>query len=603
MAKPSVEQLLDLIKRSGLVEKDQLAKIVSDIKSSGTRPTEPEDLAQRFIDAGLISRWQADKLMEGRHRGFFLGKYKLLGHLGTGGMSSVYLAEHVLMRRRVAIKVLPPKRVNDSSYLQRFYREARAAAALNHPNIVLAHDVDHDGNNHFLVMEYVEGSDLQVTVKRDGPLDYVQAANYICQAAKGLSHAHTSGLIHRDMKPANLLVDTRGVVKVLDLGLARFSDEDEGKASLTVAYDENVLGTADYLAPEQALNSHEVDHRVDIYSLGCTFYFLLTGHPPFPEGTIAQRIMKHHTEEPAPIRQERPDVPGDLAEICQRMMAKKVENRFQTAHEVVEALASWLSARGVNVDAGGSSEKLATAGVVPGVQRQVRSVRRPGGDAPVRRNVRRRPESSPAGEGGINLTDARFAEGRSDASGSDIHAAGHTEAKSGSDTRPARTNARDLAAKLQNRGAVVDLNQIVINTNLDKPTETEGSGKSNKKLGSLPPSIAETSPPAFGKSGSDRNLPVPGATATSPPSGSGKGTTGFPAAPRVPTQGGKPAAKGALAADASDIIEEAKPADAPAESGPIVYRRRSQKKQAWILLGLVSIALALVVVAVMVLGG
>src|SRR5690554_1404089 len=127
MAKLTVEQLLELIKRSGLVERDQLAKIISEIKSSGERPTEPEDLAQRFIDAGVLTRWQADKLLEGRHRGFFLGKYKLLGHLGTGGMSSVYLAEHVLMRRRVAIKVLPQKRVNDSSYLQRFYREARAA--------------------------------------------------------------------------------------------------------------------------------------------------------------------------------------------------------------------------------------------------------------------------------------------------------------------------------------------------------------------------------------------------------------------------------------------------------------------------------------------
>ena len=166
-------------------------------------------------------------------------------------MSSVYLAEHVLMQRRVAIKVLPKNRVDDSSYLARFHREAQAAAALDHRNIVRAYDVDNDGNIHYLVMEYVEGRDLQQIVKEDGPLDYAAAAEYIRQAAEGLAHAHQAGLIHRDVKPANLLVDQKNVVKVLDLGLARFTDED--KASLTVAYDENVLGTADYLAPEQAL--------------------------------------------------------------------------------------------------------------------------------------------------------------------------------------------------------------------------------------------------------------------------------------------------------------------------------------------------------------
>ena len=236
MAKPKVDAFLDLVRRSGLVEKDRLNAVLLELKDSpAANPiTDTDFVADRLVQAGLITRWQADKLLEGRHKGFFLGKYKLLGHLGTGGMSSVYLAEHVLMQRRVAIKVLPKNRVEDTSYLARFHREAQAAAALDHRNIVRAYDVDNDGDIHYLVMEYVEGRDLQHIVKEDGPLSYVAAAEYIRQAAEGLAHAHQAGLIHRDVKPANLLVDQKNVVKVLDLGLARFTDEDQ--ASLTVAY-------------------------------------------------------------------------------------------------------------------------------------------------------------------------------------------------------------------------------------------------------------------------------------------------------------------------------------------------------------------------------
>ncbi|HYW81511.1 MAG TPA: serine/threonine-protein kinase [Thermoguttaceae bacterium] len=363
MAKQKVDTFLDLLRRSGLVEKDQLAGVLLELKQEADS-YDTDALAERLVDARLLTRWQCDKLGEGRHKGFFLGKYKLLDHLGTGGMSSVYLAEHVLMQRRVAIKVLPAKRVEDTSYLVRFHREAQAAAALDHRNIVRAYDVDNDGNIHYLVMEYIEGRDLQVTVKEDGPLDYIDAAEYIRQAAEGLAHAHGAGLIHRDIKPANLLVDQHSVVKVLDLGLARFTDEQQ--ASLTVQYDENVLGTADYLSPEQALDSHGVDHRTDIYSLGCALYYLLTGHPPFCEGTLPQRLMAHQKEAPPPIEKDRADAPKDLVEICSRMMAKKADDRFQSAHEVSEALAGWLTAHGVAIESpsgtgGSSSSRLASA--------------------------------------------------------------------------------------------------------------------------------------------------------------------------------------------------------------------------------------------------
>ena len=250
MAKPErVDEFLMLVRRTGLVERNRLNRALLRLKeeAAGRPITDIGFVGQRLVQAGLLTPWQCKNLLEGRHKGFFLKKYKLLDHLGTGGMSSVYLAEHVLMQRRVAIKVLPKARVQDSSYLARFHREARAAASLDHRNIVRAYDVDNDGDVHYLVMEYVEGRDLLAMVKQDGPLDYALAANYVRQAAEGLAHAHEAGLIHRDVKPANLLVDGSGVVKILDLGLARFTGEDI--ASLTVANDENVLGTADYLAP------------------------------------------------------------------------------------------------------------------------------------------------------------------------------------------------------------------------------------------------------------------------------------------------------------------------------------------------------------------
>ncbi|MBN1394936.1 MAG: serine/threonine protein kinase [Pirellulales bacterium] len=359
MARLHVDAFLDFVRRSGLIEKDRLIALLRELKraSDGHSITDTDFVAERLVAAGLLTRWQVEKLLEGRHKGFFLGKYKLLEHLGTGGMSSVYLAEHVLMQRRVAIKVLPKNRVEDTSYLARFYREAQAAAALDHRNIVRAYDVDSEGNIHYLVMEYVEGRDLQHIVQEEGPLDFLAAADYVRQAAEGLAHAHRAGLIHRDVKPANLLVTPKNVVKLLDLGLAKFSDED--KASLTVAYDENVLGTADYLAPEQAVDSHGVDQRADIYGLGCSFYFLLTGHPPFVGGTLPQRLVRHQKEPPPDIRLDRPDAPQELIEICLKMSAKKPEDRFQSAAEAAEALAKWLIAHGRAIDSDGSGSSSA----------------------------------------------------------------------------------------------------------------------------------------------------------------------------------------------------------------------------------------------------
>ena len=196
MPKPTAEIFLDLVRRSKLVDPDRLNLFLHRLEDE-SEPGDSRDaawLAERLVEAELLTRWQADKLLEGRHKGFFVGKYKLLGHLGTGGMSSVYLAEHLLMHRRVAIKVLPKGRVDDtsSSYLERFHREARAVAALDHANIVQAYDIDNEGDTHYIVMEYVEGSDLNVIVRETGPLAYVDAARYIYQAA-GLAPCPRAG--------------------------------------------------------------------------------------------------------------------------------------------------------------------------------------------------------------------------------------------------------------------------------------------------------------------------------------------------------------------------------------------------------------------------
>jgi serine/threonine protein kinase len=333
----TAEELIELAKKSGVVDEKRLNALVDKLRAASAMPTEPGKLAGILVRDGVLTHFQAEQFLLGRWRRFTIGKYKVLERLGKGGMGSVYLCEHKFMRRRAAVKVLPVAKAEDPSSLERFYREARAVAALDHPNIVRAYDIDHEDDLHFLVMEYVEGSSLQEIVKKHGPMDIARACHYTRQAAIGLQHAHkTAGLVHRDIKPGNILVDRTGVVKILDMGLARFFHDEEDV--LTKKYDENVLGTADYLAPEQALDSHGVDIRADIYSLGATFYFILTGSTPFSEGTVAQKLIWHQTRQPKPVRIIRPELPEGLAALIEKMMAKDPAQRYQTPADVVEAL-------------------------------------------------------------------------------------------------------------------------------------------------------------------------------------------------------------------------------------------------------------------------
>jgi WD40 repeat protein/serine/threonine protein kinase len=337
----TIEEFLELGQKSGLLDEGGIGPYLEQKRAAAPLPEAPKTLARLMVRDGLLTTFQAEQLLAGKWRGFNIaGKYKLLGYLGAGGMARVFLCEHTIMRRRVAVKVLPSSQVNDPGCLDRFHREARAVAALDHPNIVRAFDIDQDGDLHFLVMEYIEGSGLDQIVKQQGPMEPVRAARYIAAAACGLEHAHRAGLVHRDIKPSNLLVDRTDTVKILDMGLARFF-HDKGD-ELTKEHDsERVLGTADYLAPEQAVNSHDVDIRADIYSLGVTFYFLLTGKSPFGEEPVVQKLLGHLMREPRAIRDIRPDVPEELVAVVSRMMAKDRDARYQTPAEVVEALAPW----------------------------------------------------------------------------------------------------------------------------------------------------------------------------------------------------------------------------------------------------------------------
>jgi len=321
------------LEKSNLLTPEQMV----DARETAGEADDPTAIARLLIRKDLLTRWQAGQLLAGRSS-FFLGKYKLIELLGRGGMGHVFLGEHTTMNRRVALKIVSRKVRKDPASLQRFLSEARAIAALDHPNIVQAYSVDNEADRYYIVMEYVDGTDLQRLVKDHGPLDYETAADCIRQAAEGLAHGHRRKMIHCDVKPSNLLVNEQGVVKIVDMGLSRLAGPDEGGSN---GQDDRVLGSVDYLAPEQALESCEFDHRADIYSLGCTFYFLLTGRPPFPEGSLHERLMKHQTQQPQGIREQRSDAPRELVELCEKMMAKKAEDRPQSAEQISRTLAEW----------------------------------------------------------------------------------------------------------------------------------------------------------------------------------------------------------------------------------------------------------------------
>ncbi len=296
-------------------------------------------IAARLVSSGVLTAFQAKAVLQRRFADLRMGNYDILDKLGVGGMGTVFKARHRRMKRLVALKVLTTAAAQSAAFTQRFQREVETIAKLHHPNVVMAFDADEAELGPFLIMEFVDGRDLAIDVERGGPLAVADAVDCIVQAARGLECAHGLGIVHRDIKPSNLLRDTHGVVKVADLGLARLngpSGDSAENSSLTQAG--SVLGTIDYMAPEQAVDSASVDARVDIYSLGCTLYFLLAGRAPFQAGSIMALLLKHREAEIPSLMAIRPDVPPELDKAYRRMVAKKPQDRFSTMHELIVAL-------------------------------------------------------------------------------------------------------------------------------------------------------------------------------------------------------------------------------------------------------------------------
>jgi serine/threonine-protein kinase len=337
------------LRRSGLLseaELEQAARLSGSLRAGA--------IARALVDGGLLTRYQAKRVLAGKPARLLLGQYRILHPLGRGAMGRVFKAVHTTMARVVAIKVILPGILKDQSVVELFNREVRAAARLSHPNIAAAYDANEVKGLRFLVMEYVPGPSLQDLVKARGPLAIDLACEVMRQAAVALQYAHEKGMVHRDIKPGNLLIceapglpgaGPRPLVKVVDFGLARLCGTATSDGVDTIRVEPGaVFGTVDYISPEQAHNVHAVDIRSDLYSLGCVFYYALTGQVPFPGGTSMEKLFKQLMSAPQPLRELRPEVPAALEAVVRRLMAKEKDQRFQTPAELAAELAA-LSGR------------------------------------------------------------------------------------------------------------------------------------------------------------------------------------------------------------------------------------------------------------------
>jgi eukaryotic-like serine/threonine-protein kinase len=353
-------------------------------RDRGERP-EPPEYRQRFpADAELIVAAFTPEPLPGEHAGggdvcadagdaefrpgMVLGSYELLELLGRGGQGVVFKACHQLMDRPVALKIIRNKSLAHPQVIARFLREMKTTSRLKHGNAVLVHDAGEHGDTLFLAMEFVEGIDLSKLVKQRGPLPVAEACTYVCQAAQGLQHAHELHLVHRDVKPSNLLLDhEQSVVKILDLGLSRlYQIGRETCVSDLLTSEGELLGTPDYIAPEQIVNSHRADIRADIYGLGCTLYYLLTGQPPFPGGSFMQKLMAHTHDAPRPVSTFRADLRDGLERVLDRMMSKDPADRYPTPAEIAQVLAPFAgSAVAVLSPPDGVAATLAAAPLAP----------------------------------------------------------------------------------------------------------------------------------------------------------------------------------------------------------------------------------------------
>jgi serine/threonine protein kinase len=332
----------------GLIDATELKRFAAD-SAEGVL-----GLSRALVKAGKLTSYQAAAAYQKKSRGLLVGKYLILDKLGQGGMGMVFKARHRTHGRVGALKILPPSFTRDPNAVMRFRREFEAAGRLKHINLVAAFEADEDRGVHYLVMDYVRGITLERVVREHGPLPVSDAVDYLIQAARGLEAAHETGIVHRDIKPGNLMLDRDGTIRVLDLGLARivgagnsFDSSAGGRLTQTGIF----MGTIDFMAPEQAEDSHNVDHRADVYSLGCTLYFLLTGREPFPGPSILRRMAAHLEHPPPSLRADRPDIPPGLETAYQKMMAKRPEDRPASMSKVIALL---HAARPSSDDATGS---------------------------------------------------------------------------------------------------------------------------------------------------------------------------------------------------------------------------------------------------------
>ena len=330
---------------SGLAAQPQIDAAIAEInRQSDGLPTPietigDEELAAKLVEMGVLTTYQADQLKAGRTK-LTLGPYTITDWIGQGGMGQVFKAVHTVLGRECAIKVLPRSKSTPEA-VESFKREIRTQAALDHPNLVRAYDAGLDGNVHYLVTEYVPGTDLRQLVRRQGPLTMQQSAKVIAQAARGLEYAHRRGLIHRDVKPGNIMVTPDGLAKVSDLGLSAFMDEGDKDPRAG-----KIVGTADYLSPEHISNPAEVTLVSDIYSLGCTLYYAISGKVPFPGGTTKDKARRHCAETPWHPRRFNPDVSEEFVEIIADMMEKAPADRIQSMAEVAARLEPWAQEAG-----------------------------------------------------------------------------------------------------------------------------------------------------------------------------------------------------------------------------------------------------------------
>ena len=341
MPKPDRERprFRDTALASGLVTEAQLVAAEREVGLVMTpRTADPEAwdraVAEQFVVDGVLTRFQARELLAGRTR-FRLGQYTVLDEIGKGGMGQVFRAEHAMMGREVAVKVLPRAKSTPESEAA-FRREMRMLGRLDHENLVRAFDAGYDAMVYYLVTELVPGIDLKHYVQRHGPLDEATAASVIAQSARGLAYAHEQGLVHRDVKPGNLLVMQDGRVKVLDLGLAGSQLEEESSRI------GRVVGTMDYIAPEQIRAPDDVGPSADIYALGCTLYYAVTGRVPFPGGSRKEKMQRHLTDTPDPVRRLAPHLSDAFCRVIDDTMAKTPEKRIASATKLVERLRPWL---------------------------------------------------------------------------------------------------------------------------------------------------------------------------------------------------------------------------------------------------------------------